>query len=70
MFYTDRGYEMKLPKENGFYKYYEGWLGVKTIVKFEDGEIFMFHDDQTFYPKFEDEDGSYFIEPIVPITFD
>lgn len=61
---------MKLPERNGFYKYYEGFTKTKTIVKFSNGKIYMFHDDQSYNPDLEDEDGSYFLEPVEPIKFD
>lgn len=61
---------MKLPEQDGFYKYYDGCENKKTIVLFQDMEIYLFGNDYGLEIEEEDDEGSYFIEPIEPITFD
>ena len=61
---------MKIPEQEGFYKYYDGTTNEKIIVKFVNGLIFIFEEESGFSPEDEDEEGSYFLEPIEPIKFD
>lgn len=60
---------MKLPKQNGYYRFYDAYNDAEIIVVFKDGIILMFGDSRRFDPHILSGHGSYFLEPIEPIKF-
>ena len=62
---------MKLPEQDGYYKYYDASIGEKIIVDFEiiNKCYYVCGNEIPFYIDNESE-GSFFLEPIEPIKFD
>lgn len=61
---------MKIPKENGFYRYYDRYSNRYIVVEYIDDRLFFTCNDNFYSPVFEVLNGSYFLKPIEPIKFD
>lgn len=61
---------MKLPEQDGYYRFYDGINGKNIIVEFIINKIWKIRMIDPLDIKLNDEYGSYFLEPIEPIKFD
>ncbi|MFW9899942.1 MAG: hypothetical protein ACFFDY_01485 [Candidatus Thorarchaeota archaeon] len=61
---------MKIPEQDGYYRFYDVDCDKNTVVKKEGELIFYVYGDHGYSIKEEMDYGSYFLEPIEPIKFD